>query len=214
MRFTLLPVAVLATVGQMASAFAPAAGFNVAKMGAPAVALPRASSMSARRPARLLELKATAALAPETFKGATREETDYTVPEWRKKVDLPTWAKEVRAVEKKYRTQQNDDDVNHMKKMLNWTYILYAVGLATAGFATFPFNPISALCLSTAICMRWTMIGHHVGHGGYNAQVFPHISIARSLSLALSISCSLFFLFVCLKEFLMLERISQNIFSL
>ena len=32
-------------------------------------------------------------------------------------------------------------------------------GLATAGFATFPFNPISALCLSTAICMRWTMIG-------------------------------------------------------
>jgi len=44
-------------------------------------------------------------------------------------------------------------------------------GLATAGFATFPFNPISALCLSTAICMRWTMIGHHVCHGGYNAQV-------------------------------------------
>jgi hypothetical protein len=33
------------------------------------------------------------------------------------------------------------------------------IGLATAGFATFPFNPISALCLSTAICMRWTMIG-------------------------------------------------------
>jgi hypothetical protein len=44
-------------------------------------------------------------------------------------------------------------------------------GLATAGFATFPFNPISALCISTAICMRWTMIGHHVCHGGYNAQV-------------------------------------------
>ncbi len=48
---------------------------------------------------------------------------------------------------------------------------MWWAGLATAGFATFPFNPISALCISTAICMRWTMIGHHVCHGGYNAQV-------------------------------------------
>lgn len=48
-----------------------------------------------------------------------------------------------------------------------------STGLASAGIATpFIFNPISALCISTAICMRWTMIGHHVCHGGYNAQVY------------------------------------------
>jgi hypothetical protein len=53
--------------------------------------------------------------------GGPLAEADYTVPEWRKKVDLKAWAAEVRAVEKKYRAAQNvEDDVAHMKKMLNW----------------------------------------------------------------------------------------------
>ncbi len=118
MRVTL---AMLAAAAPMASAFAPSAGFNLAKAGAPAVAHPRAASLSARRPARLLDLKATAAAAPLA-------ETEYTVPEWRKKVDLKAWADEVRAVERKYRNAQGDEDVKHMKKMLNWTYVLYAIG--------------------------------------------------------------------------------------
>ena len=78
---------------------------------------------------------------------------------------------QVRAVEKEFRQNQGEEDVKHMKKMLTWSYVLYAIGLATAGFAVLPWNPISALCLSTAICVRWTMIGHHVCHGGYSAQV-------------------------------------------
>ena len=45
------------------------------------------------------------------------------------------------------------------------------LGLLTAGFAQLPWNPISALCLSTAICARWTMVGHHVSHGGYSKEV-------------------------------------------
>ena len=129
MRFTVLPALMLAAA-PAATAFAPGAGFNLAKMGAPAVAQPRAISVSARRPARLLDLKATAAYPlQETITGGPRGEADYTVPEWRKKVDLKAWAAEVRAVEKKYRAQQSvEEDVAHMKKMLNWTYILYAVG--------------------------------------------------------------------------------------
>jgi len=93
------------------------------------------------------------------------------IPEWRKNLDLKAWADEVRAVEKEFRQNQGEEDVKHMKKMLTWSYVLYAIGLATAGFAVLPWNPISALCLSTAICVRWTMIGHHVCHGGYSAQV-------------------------------------------
>jgi hypothetical protein len=118
MRLTL---AMLAAAAPMASAFAPSAGFNLAKVGAPAVAHPRAASLSARRPARLLDLKATASAAPLA-------ETDNTVPEWRKKVDLKAWADECRAVERKYRNAQGDEDVKHMKKMLSWTYVLYAIG--------------------------------------------------------------------------------------
>jgi len=119
MRYVVVPV-VMAAAMAGANAFAPTAGFNLAKAGAPAVARPHAGSMSARRPARLLDLKATAAAPLAT--------SDYTVPEWRKKVDLKAWADEVRAVEKRYRNEQSEEDVKHMKKMLNWTYILYAIG--------------------------------------------------------------------------------------
>ena len=28
----------------------------------------------------------------------------------------------------KYRNAQGDEDVKHMKKMLSWTYVLYAIG--------------------------------------------------------------------------------------
>ena len=39
---------------------------------------------------------------------------------------------QVRGIEKKYRAMQGQDDVKHMKKMLAWSYVLYAVGLATS----------------------------------------------------------------------------------
>lgn len=42
---------------------------------------------------------------------------------------------------------------------------------SSAGFCQLPWNPLSAILISTSICVRWTMIGHHVCHGGYNAQV-------------------------------------------
>jgi len=54
------------------------------------------------------------------------------------------------------------------------------VGLVTAGWAALPWNPISAICLSTSICARWTMVGHHVGHGGYNKQVGADDKFHRS----------------------------------
>ena len=93
------------------------------------------------------------------------------VAEWRRNLDLKAWADEVRAVERKYREGQGEEDVEHLNKILNISYVLYGIGLATAGFAALPWNPISAVCLSTAICARWTMVGHHVSHGGYNEQV-------------------------------------------
>ena len=30
-------------------------------------------------------------------------------------------------------------------------------------------NPLASVLMSTAICARWTMVGHHVCHGGYNS---------------------------------------------
>ena len=77
----------------------------------------------------------------------------------------------MKAVERKYRKGQGEEDLEHLNKILNFSYALYAVGLLTAGFAALPWNPISAICLSTSICARWTMVGHHVSHGGYSREV-------------------------------------------
>jgi hypothetical protein len=52
----------------------------------------------------------------------------------------------------------------------NWAALTSAAA-RSAGFCQLPWNPISAILISTSICVRWTMVGHHVSHGGYNAQV-------------------------------------------
>ena len=96
---------------------------------------------------------------------------------WRETFDLKAWAAEVRAVEKELKSDIDQDDVKHLNKILTWANAFYFGGLAIL-FAT-PFltnafnaiggvNPIAAFCMSTAICARWTMVGHHVCHGGYN----------------------------------------------
>ena len=96
---------------------------------------------------------------------------------WRENFDLKAWAAEVRAVERELKTDIGEEDVNHLNKILTWANCFYYGGLAVL-FAT-PFmtnafnaiggvNPIAAFMMSTAICARWTMVGHHVCHGGYN----------------------------------------------
>ena len=47
--------------------------------------------------------------------------------------------------------------------------VLFATPFLTNAFAAIGgVNPIAAFMMSTAICARWTMVGHHVCHGGYN----------------------------------------------
>jgi fatty acid desaturase len=48
---------------------------------------------------------------------------------------------------------------------LGATFLLPQLGVAQA----FGANVLGAFMMSTAICARWTMVGHHVCHGGYNA---------------------------------------------
>ena len=61
--------------------------------------------------------------------------------------------------------------VKHLKGVLNFSTVCYVAGLALASVCNpMTGNPIAAVLLSTAIFARWTMVGHHVSHGGYNAQ--------------------------------------------
>lgn len=90
---------------------------------------------------------------------------------WRQNLDLAGWAAEIRAVEKEFKEGQGEADVQHLKKMLNISVVMYLAGLLLAPVCKLPWNPISAFLISTSICVRWTMIAHHCSHGGYNSQV-------------------------------------------
>lgn len=86
--------------------------------------------------------------------------------EWRRNLDLKGWGAEIRALEKELREGQTEqDDVGHLNTILTWANVCWWVGLAMC-----PFTPFSSILMSTAVMARWTMVGHHVCHGGYNAQ--------------------------------------------
>jgi|Transcript_1141 hypothetical protein len=118
-----------------------------------------------------------AAAAMESF----AEKMQYNATgKWRENLDLAGWAAEMRAIEKEYKSPEHyEGDVKHLKKILTWANVCYFGGLALLigmPMAGYPMpawlngmNPIAALLMSTAICARWTMVGHHTCHGGYNA---------------------------------------------
>ena len=141
------------------------------RRSAMATSVKSAAPVTARRGA--LQVRAAIAMpGPET--PLVYSETG----KWRENFDLAAWGAEIRELEKELKQDIDQDDVNHLNKILTWANLFYFGGLAVM-FAT-PFftsafnviggvNPIAAFMMSTAICARWTMVGHHVCHGGYNS---------------------------------------------
>lgn len=84
--------------------------------------------------------------------------------EWLAKFDFTSFSEEIRALGKKLEMEQGPADVAHLNKMIMWSNSFAAVGLLSMGFGV---NPISVICLSLYTFSRWTMIAHHVCHGGY-----------------------------------------------
>lgn len=93
------------------------------------------------------------------------------VAEWRRNLDLNGFGAEMKALERKLKAEQGAPDVKHLKGVLFWSNACYFSGLALAGVCN-PMhgNIIAGLLMSTGIFARWTMVGHHVSHGGYNGQ--------------------------------------------
>lgn len=98
------------------------------------------------------------------------EAAEHTVA-WRKNLDLKAFGKEMRGLERDLRANQGEEDVKHLMGVLNASTVCYIAGLVLAPFCNVMHgNIIAALLLSTGIFARWTMVGHHVSHGGYNSQ--------------------------------------------
>lgn len=85
--------------------------------------------------------------------------------EWIKKLDLEGFGKEVHELGQRLQKEQGEADQKHLHKMAMWNKICAFVGLSTMWMKP---NLLSAIALSLYTTTRWTMIGHHASHGGYN----------------------------------------------
>eukprot|EP00440_Ansanella_granifera_P037877 gb/GFBE01041090.1/.p1 GENE.gb/GFBE01041090.1/~~gb/GFBE01041090.1/.p1 ORF type:complete len:488 (+),score=101.93 gb/GFBE01041090.1/:1-1464(+) len=117
--------------------------------GCASVAARRRSPAASQRRARGGE--SAARLAPEDA--------------WISTLDLEGFGREVRELGKQLEAEQGQDDVDHLKKIVFWSDLCAVVGLSTMWLAP---NPVAVLALSLWTHSRWTMIGHHICHGGYN----------------------------------------------
>jgi len=86
--------------------------------------------------------------------------------EWLQNLDLRAFTADIKALGNKLDKEQGQEDVDHLNKMISWSNACAFVGLITMGY--FPINFWTAFALSTWTLTRWTMIAHHVCHGGYD----------------------------------------------
>jgi fatty acid desaturase len=94
--------------------------------------------------------------------------------EWANHLDYKAFRKDVHTLGTQLANQQGQADVDHLKKMIRWSNACGIIGMATmwlGGWARW----LPVLGLSTWTCTRWTMIGHHICHGGYNRQDDPKV---------------------------------------
>jgi fatty acid desaturase len=66
---------------------------------------------------------------------------------------------------KKTKAEEGPVDMRHMQNIVYFTNCLGALGVATLWFTP---NWFTVVCISTYTFARWTIIGHHVCHGGYD----------------------------------------------
>ena len=85
--------------------------------------------------------------------------------QWVTKVDIKAFKEEVQALGKKLLDGQGEADMAHLRKIVMWSDMCCAVGLLTMWMTA---NPITVIALALWTFSRWTMIGHHTCHGGYD----------------------------------------------
>jgi len=92
---------------------------------------------------------------------------------WTTELDYPAFRKEVHELGQRLGNEQGAADVSHLKKMISWSNTCGLFGVLTMWMSSPLGRMVSILGLSTWTCTRWTMIGHHICHGGYNRQDDP-----------------------------------------
>lgn len=79
--------------------------------------------------------------------------------------DLTAFFRELDALERELRAELSEADLAHLQKIERWSRRCTAAGWATSWMGP---NLLSAGLLSLGRTARWTMLGHHISHGGYS----------------------------------------------
>ena len=94
-------------------------------------------------------------------------DADVLAPEdaWIEKVDLEALKEDIRELGKQLAAQQGPEDMAHLRKIISWSRACTLTGLFTMWYMV---NPLSIYLISIGTMSRWTIIGHHVCHGGFD----------------------------------------------
>ena len=80
-------------------------------------------------------------------------------------IDIKGLAKELDSLKEEELQRIGQADLRHLKKV-DWTLKIFLwFGIVSSAWA---INPLSPLLICIAKTGRWAMLGHHIGHGGYN----------------------------------------------
>lgn len=79
--------------------------------------------------------------------------------------DIDAFSEEVSALGARLKDEMGPEDLAHFRKISRWGLACTALGYGLAWLAP---NPVSIALIALGRLSRWTMIGHHVGHRGYD----------------------------------------------
>jgi fatty acid desaturase len=84
---------------------------------------------------------------------------------WIAQFDAEAFKQDIRELGDTLAANQGEADLKHLRKIIMWSDMCATIGICTLWLTP---NPITVMCLSLWTFSRWTMIGHHVCHGGYD----------------------------------------------
>jgi hypothetical protein len=85
--------------------------------------------------------------------------------EWISSFNADGFKEDIQALGDKLAAEQGEADLQHLNKIIGWSNAFALIGMCTLWMSP---NPITVICLSLWTFSRWTMIGHHICHGGYD----------------------------------------------
>lgn len=91
---------------------------------------------------------------------------------WIDGVNMGAFKKEIHELGKKLAANEGEADIAHLRKMVIWSDAATLSGVVLSAILPL-WSLLPAALLAIGVTSRWTMVAHHVCHGGYDRQQSP-----------------------------------------